>query len=205
LPAGSDFIFETIFYVNGSIIGDYYGIASYGRVFQVYYGVASSYNATLSISAGSLSDITFALYGPFANPTVTGGSPINPITSGSWSSTINYSAAANSYYYFVVKPNQNQYKLNGLIRLTYQSDIYACPYLNAAKDYNSNFLGCSNNAPTKGNPCLQNDPVSGYCTSCVSPYVANQYGVCIYSFNCPSNQYFHYGACYNVIDNCAIF
>lgn len=118
---------------------------------------------------------------------------------------INYTVNAGSFYYFALKPNSNAYSQGIFIRFTYQTDLYQCPYLTGAIDYNLNFQGCSVNAPTQYPICILNDVFTGYCKSCASPYKLNSFGVCYIDLGCPDNQYYHYGKCYNVIDNCAVF
>ena len=195
LPNADDFVFQIRFAVNNNTLGNFYGIASYGRVFAVYYGSAAFYTAQLSMSSGSLNDIKFALYGPFNSLTVSGGNPTLPISVGLMQSSISFWASSNSYYYIVVKPKATIYAQASLIRLIYSTDIYACPYLDGSTDYNSAFQGCRVNSPTKGYPCLTNDFNTGYCTSCVSPYKPNAVGVCLTDISCPEGQYYHYGKC----------
>lgn len=186
-------------------MGNFYGIASSGRVFAAYYGPSGNYSAQLSMNSGSLSDINFALYGPFSNLTVAGGTPTLPTTTSSLNSSINYNPTSDSFYYFVLKPKANFYTQNNFIRLVYPTDVYQCPYLTGSTDYNSNFQGCSYTAPTKGPPCIVNDVATGKCLFCTYPLTPNTDGVCTYNTSCAENQYFHYGLCQNVIDNCIIF
>ena len=173
LPNGDDFVFEIKYFINNVLSGNFYGIASYGRVFSAYYGGGGPTLAQLSISSGSLDDIVFAAYGPFNSIAVTGGTPTLPTITSSFNSSINFFAASNSFYYYVLKPKANVYTQNVLIRIAYQTDTFQCPYLNGATDYNSNFQGCSYSATTKGLPCLQYDFATGLCLACMAPFRVN--------------------------------
>ena len=92
-------------------------------------------------------------------------------------------------------------KANTLIRLLYTTDVYQCPFQEGITDPNSYFQGCSIDAPTRGFPCISNN-FDGRCNSCYTPYAVNTKGRCVLSLECPEFQYYHFGVCSPVIDNC---
>lgn len=170
LPTDDDFLFGLQVTVNNQIIKKSYGVASYGRIFAIYYGSSGSYTASLGIGSGSLSDIAFDVYGPFNSLTVSGGTAVGlKVNQGSYNALIFYQVAGPSYYYIVVKPNFSTYSpSSSLINIRYSTDIYQCPYTKGINDPNEYFQGCSLDAPTRDYPCL--NFYDGKCRLCDKPY-----------------------------------
>lgn len=205
LPVAQDFAFAVEFAINSVTINRFYGIASYGRVFAAYYGTPGTYSANMSIGTGSLNDVNFAVYGPFDNLTVSGGSVSSTVVNqDAWNSYISYRITKSSFYYIILKPSNNMFKLNTLIRLLYMTDVYQCPFQEGFTDPNAYFQGCSLDAPTRGFPCMSNN-FDGKCINCYSPYEVDTKGRCVLSLECPEFQYFSFGRCLPVIANCIVF
>lgn len=83
--------------------------------------------------------------------------------------------------------------------------MYQCPYDQQFRDYNSIFQGCSNTLPTQGYPCTDYNNIVATCLTCDTGYSLNSYGQCIQDTNCPKGQYFSFGDCYDVIENCLTY
>jgi hypothetical protein len=157
LPVAQDFAFSIQFDANYSTVNKFYGIASYGRVFAAYYGTPGIYSANLSIGTGSLKDMNFNVYGPFDSLTVFGGSSVGSLViQDNWNGYISYQITKSSFYYIVLKPNNNILQTNTLVRLLYMTDVYQCPFQAGISDPNAYFQGCSLDAPTRGFPCMSN-------------------------------------------------
>jgi hypothetical protein len=86
------------------------------------------------------------------------------------------------------------------MKITWQSDAYACNYTQQYSDYFSVFQGCLSKqaVPSAGFPCLLYDEVTLTCTACVPSYNLSSEGTCIANTTCPSRQYYHFGQCLEV-------
>jgi hypothetical protein len=120
------------------------------------------------------------------------------------SQLLSYNAALTIGYYVLVAayvPININY-----IRITFQSDAYACPYLSTYPDFYSNFQPCTTSVATNapGYPCLVYNAATQTCTQCVVSYVLVN-STCTVNTTCPAGQYFHFGSCYNASTSCATF
>ncbi len=101
------------------------------------------------------------------------------------SKTLTYTTTPLSPGYYVFVATYSTTNIN-FIRITFQSDKYACPYNPAFPDYYSNFQPCSTsviNNQQPGFPCLNYDAINRVCVGCVVGYnLAN--GTCVVNTVC---------------------
>lgn len=90
------------------------------------------------------------------------------------------------------------------MKITFDTDPYACPYNPSFPDVYLNFQGCTPPVSQIGLPCLNYDSVMQICLKCIQSYnLVN--GTCLANTTCPPRQYFQYGTCYNVSSTCGSF
>jgi hypothetical protein len=202
---GSSFPFSIRIQVDNITVGSYSDVARYDRIFPYYHQGMGTYTVSASVQLASAnSTITLKVYGPFKALQVTGGNLVS--ASSNSGSSVTYSSTGGQYYYLVVHVSDALMLSNQMINVKYMTDVFACPYdQQAYPDYNGVYQGCSNAMPTVGYPCFNFDSSIQKCVYCYQPYVANSLGVCIQNTNCPQNQYYQYGQCFDVIANCADF
>ena len=108
------------------------------------------------------------------------------------------------YYVLAVRYRNG---VQNFARLTYPSDPYTCPYNPLFPDVFQNFQPCVSSATSNtttsqpGFPCTSFDSVTLQCITCFDGFVLIN-GTCTYNDTCPDRQYFHFGKCLNVSDNC---
>jgi hypothetical protein len=204
LPASTPFPFAIRIQANNITVGSYSDVARYDRIFPIFNSGMGRYTVSASAQRpGPNATLSLSVFGPFQSLRISGGSPIASSSNGS--SSITYSSSGSQYFYVVVKASPELQLSNQFITVKYQTDLYECPYELGYPDYNSVYLGCSNEMPTVGYPCSNYDAIIQKCIHCYQPYVANTAGVCVQSTNCPPKQYYQYGQCYDVIANCDDF
>lgn len=91
-----------------------------------------------------------------------------------------------------------------VMRVSWQTETYACGFDSQYSDFYSIFQGCTMNTTENGFPCIAYDPYLQVCTNCLSGYYLNE-GRCFFNTTCPSRQYFSYGKCYPVNPLCNLF
>lgn len=205
LPTGPNFMFTVEFKVDNSSVGKFAGLASPNRVFTIYSASLGTYRISLSLSTPTISSLTASLYGPFPTLSYTGGNLIAATAVTTYDSRITYSSNGNAYYYLVIQATDSLYTSAPLLRLGFETDTYQCPFSSDTADYNQVFSGCSTTVPSSGFPCLTFDNLAQKCLTCYDTWVPNQLGVCVQNTNCGPNQYYSFGNCYKVIDNCVNF
>lgn len=206
LPASSSaptFAFNIRIQVNNITVGTFTDIARYDRIFTIYQSTMGTYQVSVVAPASVSSSYTITVYGPFTDLQVSGGSAVSNLISSS--SSFTYSSNGNEYFYVAIHLNDDYYKSNKNINIQYTTDLFACPNSQPYSDVNLVYQGCSDNLPTIGYPCRTYNPNIQKCTDCYSPWVANSFGVCVQNTNCPTNQYYSYGQCFDVISKCANF
>lgn len=117
------------------------------------------------------------------------------------------------YYLLAISYNPSPAQIAQAIKfnvfITFQTDIYKCPYNTSYADQYLNFQGCVKNIttpiiPQGGLPCLNFNPLTLRCLQCIDGYILLQYS-CIKNTSCPDRQYFHFGTCLQVSDSCGSF
>jgi hypothetical protein len=191
--------------VGGNAINSFVGLASKKRIFTLFHSNINSYNINVNVFAGSISDLTTTLYGPFASLSFVGGNPLIVPNVSTASAAMTYTGAANSYYYLVLDATQALFGISPLYSITFETDRYQCPYTSALSDPNRFFTGCSTVLPTRGWPCLSFDQQLDKCINCQTPYKVDTNGVCIQENGCKDNQYIKFGICYDALANCVDF
>lgn len=204
-PQNSNFLFAAEFKVDNTSVGKYAGIASNQRVFIIYSSTMGDYSISLSLSADRIADLPATLYGPFPTLTYTGGSSVGTIsTQSSYDKVISYSSSGSAYYYLVID-GSNLFNVGPLLRLTFQSDTFQCPFGADASDYNGIFPTCSTSVATSGFPCISFNNIVNRCESCFNGWIPNGMGICVQNTNCLDNQYYSFGKCYDALLHCASF
>lgn len=202
-PSSPTFAFNIRIRVNNITVGTYTDVARYDRIFAFYQATMGTYQVSVVAPAAVSSNYVITVYGPFTDLQISGGSSVGNLISSS--SSVTYSSNGNEYFYVSVHLDDDYYKSNKYINIQYTSDLYACPNDQSYSDINLVYQGCSDNLPTIGYPCRNYNPNIQKCTDCYSPWVANSFGVCVQNTNCPTNQYYSYGQCFDVIPKCASF
>lgn len=202
-PSAPTFAFNIRIQVNNITVGTFTDVARHDRIFTLYQGTMGTYQVSVVAPAPVSSSYSITVYGPFSDLQVSGGSSVGNLIPSS--STVTYSSNGNEYFYVAIRLNDDYYKSNKNINIQYTTDLFACPNDQTYSDVNLVYQGCSNNLPTIGYPCRTYNPNVQKCTDCYSPWVANSFGVCVQNTNCPANQYYSYGQCFDVISKCANF
>lgn len=205
LPRTSSFLFTVEFKVDGNSVGKFSGVASYQRIFVINCAAMGEYVMTLSLSSSTIADLTAVLYGPFTTPTYSGGSQIGTyFTKNSYDKSITFNATGNSYFYLAIDGTK-LFVSSPLLRLTFQSDTFQCPFGSDTLDYNGVFPTCSTQVASSGFPCISFNNILSRCQTCFTGWVPNGIGICVQNTQCGSNQYYSFGSCYNALDHCINF
>lgn len=157
------------------------------------------YFITMSLSSSTVSDLGATLYGPFTTPTYSGGSIVGTYnTKTSYEKSISYKSSGNSYYYLILDGTK-LFDTGPLLRLSFQSDIFQCPYGSDSADFNGVFPTCSTQVASSGFPCVSFNNVINRCETCFTGWIPNGLGICVQDTQCGDHQYYSFGKCYDAI------
>lgn len=160
---------------------------------------------------GASTPVTFTL-NPFVSAvttylkllTLTGStassSTLTATTTSGQIATYTQTLASGYYAVKVVTP------ATSYVKVTFQSDSYACPYSTGYGDYYSSFMNCNPQYTVPiGPPCLFYDNVNQVCIVCYNGYTLINGACQSSSAACGSRQYQYLGNCYNVSSTCGTF
>jgi hypothetical protein len=204
-PVAQPFQFSLEARQGNASLGSFVGVASQNRLFVLYHKNGGGRTINVNVYNQDVGQLSLTLYGPFPTVSFTGGSGRTIPKVANDQATLNYTADANTFYYISMGAPVTLFQLKPSLRVSFDTDVFACPYGQLSNDYNEVFPRCSTTLPTKGLPCLVFDDTASQCTLCESNYELNSIGACVQSTSCPADQYYDFGQCLYPIAHCTSF